>query len=385
MPLKRDKLRVALYTETFLPKLDGIVRILCLTLEHLRRIGAEAILFAPGPHVESYADYPVISIPGKRFPLYPELTLALPGRKYRDMLAEFNPDIVHVLNPVFTGTRGMHHARHLNKPVLASFHTNVMDGAEFYGFGLLKRPLWGLHRWIYNQSDYIVATSHHMVAELKAHKFKDVGLWRRGVHSGRFSPAFCSPEMRDRISGGNSDKTILLYVGRLAAEKRIGEIVHVLDTVPNTHLALVGDGPHRAKLEQIFAGRNVTFNGYMQGEELSAAYASADIFVFPASPFETFGLVVAEAMASGLAVTSGRVGGVPEIITHGESGYMFDWDDTRVMVELVRDLVEHPDKRASFGKQAREAVLPLTWDSIMDDFFETYEHVIDKYHEENPA
>jgi glycosyltransferase involved in cell wall biosynthesis len=369
-------LRVALYTEVFLPKIDGIVRIMCLTLEHLRRIGAEAIVFAAGDHVESYAGYPVVSIRGMPFPLYPELTMAIPGKRHRQQLAQFDPDLVHVLNPAFTGTRGIHHARALDKPVIASFHTNVMAGAKFYGLGFLEAPLWQIHRLIYQQADHVLATSRHMVQELEAHGFGGVGLWRRGVHAGQFAPAFRSDQMRARISSGNSDQTILLYVGRLAAEKRIEAIRDILDAVPGTHLALVGDGPHRPKLEAHFAGRSVSFNGYMSGEDLSAAYASADIFVFPASPFETFGLVAAEAMASGLAVVSSRVGGMPEIITHGESGYLFPWDDSDAMIAHVRDLVEHPHRRVQIGQAARQAIAPLTWTAIMDELFTTYEDVI---------
>jgi glycosyltransferase involved in cell wall biosynthesis len=165
-------------------------------------------------------------------------------------------------------------------------------------------------------------------------------------------------------------------VGRLAAEKQIEQILDVLDNVPNTHLALVGDGPHREKLEEIFAGRNVTFNGYMSGDELSTAYASGDIFVFPSSMFETFGLVVAEAMASGLGVVSSRVGGVPEIIEHGTNGFMFDVNDTQCMIDYVRILAENPAKRLEFGRKARQAVTPLSWDAIMDELFDVYEELI---------
>lgn len=381
--MSQRALRVALYTETFLPKIDGIVRIICLTLEHLQRIGAEAILFAAGEHIDSYAGYPVISVQGMPFPLYPELSIAFPTSQHKKLLADFNPDVVHVLNPVFLGTRGIHHARELDKPVIASFHTNVMEAAEFYGLGLLKEPLWQIHRLIYKQADHVLATSKHMVSELEAHDFGSVGLWRRGVHAQRFSPDFASADMRARISGGNADKTILLYVGRLAAEKRIEEIAKILDAVPNTHLALVGDGPHRQKLEKIFEGRSVTFNGYMSGDDLSAAYASADIFVFPSSKFETFGLVAAEAMASGLAVASSRVGGLPEIITSGENGYLFEWDDSASMIEQVRDLVQNPEKRCLFAERGRASISQLTWESIMDELFMTYEAVIQMVESQN--
>lgn len=368
----RPPLRVAIFTETFLPKIDGIVRILCITLENLRRIGAEVILFAPGEHVESYEGYPIVSISGVSFPFYPELTVSIPGNKTKQQLIDFKPDIVHVLHPTFTGTRGIHFAQELGVPIVASFHTNVMEGAEYYGMGFLKEPLWQIHRLIYKPADIVMATSRHTVSELEKNGFGDVQLWRRGVDVNRFSPAYATDEMRYRLSGGNPEKTIIMYIGRLAAEKQIDQLVHILDNVPNTHLALVGDGPYRPNLEEIFAGRYVTFMGYMDGDDLSTAYASGDIFVFSSSMFETFGLVVAEAMASGLSVVASRVGGVPELITQGENGLMFEVDNTEQMVEHVQTLVNNPDMRQIFGQRARETVMPLSWEAIMDELFDVY-------------
>src|SRR5581483_6655843 len=107
--------------------------------------------------------------------------------------------------------------------------------------------------------------------------------------------------MRERLSGGRADATVLLYVGRLATEKTLERLAPALKSFPNCHLALVGDGPLRKRLEDVFAGLPVTFVGALSGEELAAAYASADIFAFPSST-ETLGLAAIEAMAAGLPV-----------------------------------------------------------------------------------
>lgn len=369
-------MKIAIFTETFLPKIDGMVTITCLLLDHLRRIDADVIVFAAGERVNEYAGYPVVSMPGVPAPMYPELQLALPGRGVYQRLRDFAPDVIHIMNPVMSGLRGIQFAKGLRKPLVMSFHTHLMNMARFYGYGMFEGVLWALHRLAYQQADVVLATSRHAVADLEAHGFGKVRLWRRGVDWAQFSPAFASEAMRRRMTDNQPEKTLLLSAGRLAPEKQVEQIKAVLDAVPGVHLAIVGDGPHRETLERVYAGYPVTFMGYMTGDELSAAYASADVFMFPSSSIETFGLVAAEAMASGVPVVASRVGGMPEIIESGINGYLFPENDTAQMVAGVRALVENPDQRRAFGVRARESVSRLSWAAIMDELFALYADII---------
>ncbi len=375
-------LRVALFSETFLPKLDGVVTVMCLLLDHFKSRGIEAMMFSGGKHVDSYNGFPIVSItPSVPMPMYPEIRMTIPMRKTFQALQEFDPDIIHIASPMHTGLAFMRFAKKLDKPMVMSFHTHIMSMAKFYKLGFLEGILWSLHRYVYNKALYRWATSKRVQEELLAHGFGPTGLWRRGVDPSIFSPGPVDMEVRARLSNGNPEKTLLLFVGRLAPEKQIEQIKHVLEAIPNTHLVIVGDGPFRDKLEKIYSGMPVTFAGYLSGQNLTEAYRAADIFTFP-SAIETFGLVVAEAMAVGLPVVSSRVGGIPEIITSGENGYIFEPNDVSTMINYVRDLVEHPQKREMMSKRAVEAVQHLTWPAIMDELIADYYRIIETYQAE---
>jgi glycosyltransferase involved in cell wall biosynthesis len=372
-------LRVGLFTEVFLPKIDGVVTIACLTLDHYRQRGVEALVFAAGKRVREYQGYPVVSAPGISMPFYPELELALPRGKYIEILRGFQPDIIHVMNPISIGVMGMRYGRRLDVPVIASFHAHLMEMSKYYKAGFLEEPLWWLHRQVYRTADMRMAPSLHTVAELEGRGFGKVRLWRRGVDTETFSPCFRSAEMRERLSGGHPDRLVLITVSRLAEEKQIEKLKPVLEAIPNAHLAIVGDGPHRGELEKIYAGHHATFTGYLRGRELSEAYASGDIFLFYSSPIETFGLVVAEAMASGVPAVSSRVGGVPEIIEHGVNGYLYRRGDLNGLIAAVRELSENPEKRAKMGQSARAKMETMTWPAIMDELLDVYWEVIADY------
>jgi glycosyltransferase involved in cell wall biosynthesis len=372
--MENQRLRVALFTETFLPKVDGIVTIMKITLDHFRARGVEAMVFAAGDRVDAYAGYPVVSMRGVPAPMYPDLELALPGPGVYEQLRDFAPDVVHVLNPVMSGLVGLAYARRLGVPVMMSFHTHLMEMARFYNYGVFERLLWGLHRLAYNRADCVLATSERIVAELSANGIRNVGLWRRGVDITRFSPHYATTEMRARLTDGHPERTILLSAGRLAPEKQVEQIAPVLEQLRGTdvHLAIVGDGPQRPKLEQVFAGYPVTLVGYLHGEALSSAFASADLFLFPSSSIETFGLVAGEALASGTAVVASDVGGMREIIRHGENGYIFPENDTEAFAGYVAELVDDVARREQFSARGRASMLGRTWTRIMDELLDEY-------------
>jgi glycosyltransferase involved in cell wall biosynthesis len=243
-----------------------------------------------------------------------------------DALDQFQPDLVHVVNPAVLGLGGIWLAKTRELPLVASYHTHLPKYLEHYGMGMLEPLLWELLKAAHNQAQLNLCTSTAMVEELRDRGIQHTALWQRGVDTELFRPDRARPELRQRLLGGQSDSNaLLLYVGRLSAEKQIERIRPVLDAMPQARLALVGDGPHRQQLEKVFAGSATTFVGYLGGEELAGAYASADAFLFPSST-ETLGLVLLEAMAAGCPVVAARRGGIPDIVTDGLNGCLYEPD-----------------------------------------------------------
>lgn len=353
-------MRIALFTETFLPKIDGIVTRLCHTVEHLQRHGDQVLIFSPDYGISEYKGAKIYGVSGVPLPMYPELKLAFPRPAIGKVLENFQPDIIHVVNPAVLGLGGIFYGKTLKIPIVASYHTHLPQYLQHYGLGMLEGVLWELLKSAHNQAELNLCTSTAMVQELINHGIERVDLWQRGVDTESFHPDTASQEMRSRLSQGHPESPLLLYIGRLGAEKEIERIKPILEAIPDARLALVGDGPNREALEKHFAGTNTNFVGYLRGKELASAYASADAFIFP-SRTETLGLVLLEAMAAGCPVVAARSGGIPDIVTDGENGYLFDPKDEQGAINATIRLLAHKQERETLRHNARKEAEKWGW------------------------
>ena len=358
-------MKIAFFTETFLPKVDGIVTRLTKTIEFLTKNGDEVIVFCPEGCPDSYKGATIVGVAAMPLPLYPELKLGLPGPAVSDKLEEFKPDLVHVVNPAVLGLGGIWLAKTNNIPLIASYHTHLPKYLEHYGMGMLEPLLWELLKAAHNQALLNLCTSTAMVNELEDKGIQRTALWQRGVDTENFRPELRSEKMREKLFGKyqNTD-SLLIYVGRLSAEKQIERIKPVLDNIPGACLALVGDGPYRGQLEKIFENTKTNFIGYLSGEELASAYASGDIFLFPSST-ETLGLVLLEAMAAGCPVIGANKGGIPDIINNGINGCLYNPDEKdngeRSLIEATKKILADKNKKEAMRKEARKEAEQWDW------------------------
>lgn len=386
-------MRVAIITENFLPKLDGVTRTLARLLEHLQSNGHQALLLGPESGMEQYAGAEIVGTAGVPLPFYPELKFNFFRPLFIRRLSEFRPDIVHLVDPVVLGATGLAAARLLAIPAVSSYHTNLAAYCEHFGFAVLTRPMWLYNRFIHSQCALTFCPSPSTATMLRAQGFDHLRIWSRGVDTQLFRPERRSQTLREAWLSESkrlgqreqSRKAVLLYVGRVSWEKNLRLLVQAYRGMDHErcHLVIVGDGPAHSELQQELAGCPVSFTGYLSGEALAAAYASADIFAFP-SLTETFGQVVLEAMASHLPVVGLYADGVSNLVKHEQTGLLLDVQSVREEEQVRRyrkyltRLVHNVPLRALFGQAALEAARRRSWYEAMEELVSGYREVVEQ-------
>lgn len=366
--------RVAVLTESFLPKVDGVSKTSYLTVRYLQETGRDVLVFGPDIAVPSIGPSEVVPIPSLAVPTASETRMALPIPYIAKRLQEFKPDLIHLASPALMTVTGMALGRELNIPVVANYQTDLPGYLEQYGFPIFTEPLRGWLRYLHNGCHINLVPSKMAGNELKKHGFRRLRVWGRGVNVERFNPKHYSQEMRERLLNGRDPNSLLaIFVGRLANEKHIDLLREVAD-VPNVALTIIGDGHSRESLEGLFAETGTHFTGYMYKDELATAFASADAFFFAGSN-ETFGQVVQEAMASGLPTVVTNRGAVGELVQEGKTGFVVD-HNRRAFAEAATLLANNRQLLAEMSYQARAVAETRPWSSLMSElegyYYEAY-------------
>lgn len=370
-----EKLRIAIFTETFLPKIDGIVSILCLLLQRLQEQGHRVLLFGPPGGPSEYAGAEIVGVGGPRLPFYPELRINIPRRFVWERIKTFQPDLIHVVNPVFLGPFGLSYARRLKTPTVASFHTDLPRYAQFYGAGFVAPAIWAYLRALHNRAAVNLCPSTAVRSELRQQGFRRVRWWKRGIDTDLFTPGARRAEVRDRLTDGHPDDFLIVNVGRQAPEKQLELLRTTISPEPNVRLALIGAGPSHEHLRQVFAGTPTVLTGYLRGQELVDAYRAADAFIFP-STTETFGLVALEAMACRLPVIAARTGGVLDTVIDGYNGLFYDPAQPAQMRAHIRRLRDDPTLRSQLAENALTHAHSRSWRATMDQLVDYYHAAI---------
>jgi phosphatidylinositol alpha 1,6-mannosyltransferase len=381
----------ALYcTDTYPPQVNGVSVVTALSVEGLVARGWDVHVIAPrypagaSDHVfdqRATGGAGLTTIPSVPLPLYPDIRMAAPSARLIGRTIEaFAPDIVHCATEFVIGRLGQRAALHRTIPVVTSYHTDFGKYTEAYGVPWLRGPVTRSLFRFHQRARRTFTPGGPARDELLANGVPHAEVWGRGVDTVLFDPVRRDATHRAAIAP--DDAFVFLHVGRLAAEKGTALIVEAfakaraLLPTGRMRLVIAGEGPARPALERA-AGDDVHFLGNLhRTTELPKLYAATDAFVF-ASTTETLGLVVLEAMSSGLPVIAAPEGGVRDHLRDEHNGLAYPAHNTDAMARQMVRLVQEPALRARLARQARESAEQLTWSMELDRLSAAYTEVIE--------
>ncbi len=331
-------MKIAMFTDSYLPSKDGVVTSVLETRRHLLASGHEVIIFAPEPRDENSKEEDVYYCRSVGFRKYPGYRIPMFPTNKCEILKHLDVDVIHSQGLLFMGLRSMWAGRTLGLPVVVSFHTMVTDAAKYYAdFPLpewfTNRLLWVYLRQLLERADAVVAPTAAIRDELLSYApdIRKIDVIPTGVDCDRFKPSIDGSRVRQKYH--LDGEKVILHVGRLAREKNLELVFQGFAMMRNAsddvRLMIVGDGPARQHYDEVVRELGiqdqVIFTGFVADEELPMYYAASDAFAI-ASKFETQGLVALEAMASGLPVAGINYRAIAEVVRDGETGYLFEED-----------------------------------------------------------
>ena len=374
-------MRIALFSEVYWPMVSGVGVTLLRLTEALEARGHQVRVYSATYALPAGApDRPEVHrSPSVPLFLYPDVQWAFPRLKeVVEDLQAFRPDIVHVATEFSLGIAGVKAARQLGIPIIASAHTDYDQYAARYGVTWALRAGWHYLRWFYGQAHRVLCPSRIYEESVHTHGVTHTGIWSRGVDPRVFSPGFRSAAYRAALGVGPDD-LLVTYIGRIAREKNLGLLLEAWETLAPERgaakLVLVGRGPleeeiRRRELPGVFV------SGLLQGEALSTAYASADVFAFP-SASETFGNSLLEAMSSGLPSLVAASGGVLEFAVHGGNAWLVEPESTSAITDGLRRLLTDAGLRRRLAAGALATARARDWDTVYDQLLQDYQEAVD--------
>lgn len=369
-------LHLALVTETYAPEINGVAMTLGRLVDGLAARGHRITLIRPRQRHES-PRYSVtqrlacrqVRLPGVPIPGYPQLRLGLPAARRLRQLWQLNrPDLVHVATEGPLGASAISVAHELGLPVTSSFHTNFDQYTRDYRIGWMKPVVAAWLRRVHNRTLRTFVPTHDLRDRLATEGYANLRLLSRGVDTTLFDPARRDETLRASWGAGPNDP-VVIHVGRMAAEKNYALVFRAFTAIrhaqPRAKLVLVGDGPMLAAYQK--QQPEAIFTGFYTGANLARHYASGDIYLH-ASTTETFGNVITESLASGLAVSAFNYAAAHEFIRHRENGLVAKLGDETAFLAHAVELACSAPTRRGLASGARATAKRLCWDNVIDGF-----------------
>lgn len=366
--------RFSIVTETYPPEINGVANSLQQLAIGLHRKGHQVQIIRPRQHAQDTngmheCGLEHVTMPGLPLPGYHDLKFGVPlAQTFSTVWRQNPPDAIYVATEGPLGLVACNVAKQLQIPVLTGFHTNFHQYSHYYHVGWLEPLISGYLRWFHNRTTATLTPTKKMRDQLDAMGIVNSVKLSRGVDCQRFNPAERCQELR-RTWGAATDTPVVLYGGRLAAEKNITLAITAFNAIQERHrnarFVLVGDGPLRRELQEKHP--HFIFCGMQTGNALARHFASGDIFLFP-SKTDTFGNVVTEALASGLGIVAFDDAAANEHISHGVNGFKVPLGDDQAFVAAAITLFEERDTLVKIRHAARDHALSIQWPHIIDQF-----------------
>lgn len=369
---------ITIVSETFPPEINGVANTLKHLCQGLIQSGHRVTVVRPRQRHESKGLTPSAGealfsreyiVAGLPLPGYADLRFGITtGGELRRLWQTNRPDTIYVATQGPLGMAAVSAARKMGIPVSSGFHTNFHQYSRYYGVGALEKFLCAYGRWFHNRTAITLVPTKKMQQVTANMGITSTGVWSRGVDCSRFTPNKRDESLR-KSWGLDRNSRAVLYLGRLAAEKNLRTAVACYERIrklhPRTKFVLVGDGPMRKQLAEKHP--DYIFCGIQRGNDLARHYASGDLFLFP-SKTDTFGNVVLEAMASGLAVVAYDDAAAREHIRHEENGIKAPLTADERFISGALRLVNQPTLLNRIRDQARLDALKLSWNSQIEQF-----------------
>jgi len=365
---------LVLVTETWPPEINGVAMTLSHLTDGLRSRDWRVSIVRPRQRGETQAKSDDLLTPGLPIPGYAGLRFGLPvTARLRAQWLRQRPAIVHIATEGPLGWAALKAAQSLAIPVTSTFHTNFHRYCAHYKLAWLRGMVTRHLRHFHNRTAFTMVPNDMLRHTLQQEGYRNVVVLGRGVDTRLFSPLRRSPALRRQWNVGEHDP-VVIYVGRLAPEKNLGTLAAAFEQIeqrnPDARMVWVGEGPELEKLRRRYPHH--VFAGSRIGDDLAQHYASADIFLFP-SLTETFGNVIPEAMASGLAVVAYDYAAAALYVKHQQNGLLAAFGDRDSFIRRAMALAEQPQQIRQFGRNACAAVAQHSWDAVCSQF----EHYLD--------
>jgi glycosyltransferase involved in cell wall biosynthesis len=369
-------LKLALVTETYAPEINGVAMTLGRLVDGLAARGHFVTIIRPRQRHESPRHTTTqrllcrhVRLPGFPMPGYPQLRIGFPARRRMETMWKLNrPDLVHVATEGPLGASAITAARHLGLPVTSSFHTNFDQYTRDYRLGWIKPVVSAWLRRVHNRTLRTFVPTRDIHARLTADGYANLRILSRGVDTTLYTPAHRDESLRASWGAGPNDP-VIVHVGRMAAEKNYPLLFRAFDAIkavePRAKLVLVGDGPLLGVYQR--QRPDAVFTGFYTGVSLARHYASGDIYLH-ASYTETFGNVVTEALASGLALGAFDYAAAHEFVRHERDGLIAPVSDEAAFLANAVRLAQEPALGARLAAAGRATAERLSWDTVIETF-----------------